>query len=199
MNALGENVPYSFVPKTDRMKESLAVKIHKLAIGLEKDLQAFHAVLNEAFVVIDKTVKDEYMIKHKAQKKEGKGGLSWFNFDRSLKIEASVDEIVKWDGPLMTEALQQLNNYLNASMTDANLLIADLVKSAFANTKGMIDSKKVFQILRYEDKIKNKWFQQACTLMKKAQGIDKTKLYMRIWEKTDSGEYRHINLNFSSL
>ena len=84
-------------------------------------------------------------------------------------------------------------------MTEANELISQLVKSAFANTKGMIDTDKVFQILRYEEKIKNKQFQKACELIKQAQSIDRTKLYMRIWEKDADGAYRNINLNFSNI
>ena len=99
----------------------------------------------------------------------------------------------------MVEALALLNTYISANMSEANELISQLVKSAFANTKGEIDTGKVFQILRYEDKIKNKQFQKACELIKQAQSIDKTKLYMRVWEKDAEGSYRNINLQFSNI
>lgn len=199
VNASGDQVPYSFVPVSDRKKEALAAKMHKAALDVEKRLADFYKLMSDAFDAVKKMVQEEYSIKYNKEKKQGKGSLTWFNFDRSIKIEADVNEIVKWDHALMTEAHDQLNKYISANLTEANELIAGLVTSAFSNSKGMIDTGKVFQLLRYEDKIKHKAFQKACELMKKAQSIDKTKLYMRVWEKTDTGEYRNINLNFSAL
>lgn len=198
-NAAGDQVPFKFVPKSDRAKELLAAKMHKQALSIESSLISFHEAMTEVFMEVKKLVQEEYEIKNKKPLKPGKGSLTWFNFDRSIKVEADVNEIVKWDGALMTEALTLLNNYIGANMGESNELISDLVKSAFANSKGMIDTGKVFQILRYESKIKNKSFLKACELMKQAQSIDKTKLYMRIWEKASTGEYRNINLNFSSI
>ncbi len=199
INASGDAVPVKFVPKSDKSKEVLAGKIHKAALNAEAVLEALYAQLNEAFEEVKALLKAEYELKNDKPKKKGKGSLTWFNFDRSLKIEADINEIVKWDSSLMTEALSLLNSYISANLTESNVLISELVKSAFANTKGMIDTGKVFQILRYEDKIKNKNFQKACELIKQAQSIDKTKLYMRVWEKDEQGAFRNINLNFSSL
>jgi hypothetical protein len=198
-NASGEQVPVKFVPKTDKLKETLAAKLHKSALNVEACLNALHQDMNIAFEDIKNAVKAEYQIKTGKSKAQGKGSFTWFNFDKSLKVEADMNDIVKWDNGLMTEALELLNKYIDGSLTDSNVLIKELVNKAFANTKGMIDSGKVFQILRYEDKIKNTSFQKACQLMKQAQSIDRTKLYMRIWEKCSDGQYRNINLNFSSI
>lgn len=199
LNAAGDAVPFKFVPKADKVKEALAGKIHKNALSIESMLNAFYIVMSEAFTEVGQLIKEQFEIKHGKQKKQGKGSFTWFNFDKSIKIEADINDIVKWDNALMTEALQLLNSYINTSLTDANVLIAGLVKDAFANSKGMIDSRKIMQLLKYEDKIKNKAFLKACELIKQAQSIDRTKLYMRVWEKTESGEYRNINLNFSSI
>lgn len=198
-NASGDQVPVKFVPKSDKVKEVLAGKIHKAALNAESVLLALHTQMKEAMAEIKQMVMNEYQLKYKKEKSAGKGSFVWYNFDKSLKIEANVDDIVKWDSSLMTEALTLLNQYLESNLSDANILIKNLVNDAFANTKGMIDSRKVFQILKYEKDIKNTKFQKACELMKAAQGIDKTKLYMRVWEKAENGEYRSINLNFSSI
>jgi hypothetical protein len=198
-NASGDQVPVKFVPKSDKVKEVLAGKIHKAALNAEAVLAALHEQMKEAMAEVKKMVMDEYQLKYKKEARAGKGSFLWYNFDKSLKIEAKVDDIVKWDNSLMTEALTLLNQYLDSNLTDANILIKNLVNDAFANSKGMIDSRKVFQILKYEKDIKNAKFQKACELMKAAQGIDTTKLYMRVWEKTENGEYRNINLNFSSI
>lgn len=197
-NAMGDVVPVKFVPQSDKVKETLAGKVLKAALNAEAVLLSLHAMMDQAFTDVSSMIKQEYELKNK-KKKEGKGSLTWFSFDRSVKIEADMNEIVKWDGALMTEALELLNQYISANMTEANELISGLVKSAFANTKGMIDTGKVFQLLKYEDRIRAKAFQKACELMKKAQSIDKTKLYMRVWAKETAGDYRNVNLNFSSL
>lgn len=199
VNAAGDVVPFKFVPKSDIYKEAIAGVVYKAAIKAEAALIEFHMMLRDAFIEVDAMLKEEYEIKAGKKKASTKGNLSWFNFDRSLKVEANINDIVKWDNALMTEALTLLNTYISTNMTEANELISELVKSAFANTKGMIDTGKVFQILRYEDKIRNKQFQKACELIKQAQSIDKTKLYMRVWEKDETGAYRNINLNFSNI
>jgi hypothetical protein len=198
-NATGDQVPLKFVPKTDKVKESLAGKIYKAAKNAEATLNELYTLMQGAFDEVRDLIKDEYSIKYNKEKKSGKGSITWFNFDRSIKIEANVNDLVKWDNALMTQALELLNDYLSQNLTEANELIAGLVKSAFANSKGMIDTGKVFQILKYQDKIKQKSFQKACELMKNAQSIDRTKLYMRVFEKDASGQYININLNFSSL
>ncbi len=199
INAAGDAVPYKFVPKADKSKETLAGKILKAAINAELVLLSLHGMMKEAFTEVAALIKAEYELKNDKKKPQGKGSLTWFNFDKSIKIEADVNDIVKWDGALMTESLTLLNAYLSTSMSDANVLIAGLVKSAYANTKGMIDTGKVFQILKYEADIKDKRFQKACELIKQAQSIDRTKLYMRVWVKEEDGSYRNVNLNFSNI
>ena len=199
LNAAGDQVPYKFVPKSDITKEALASKVYKAAMATEAALATLYAMMNAAFAEISDMVNAEYELKNSKKKQAIKGNITWFSFDRSLKIEANVNDIVKWDDALMTEAMKLLNIYISANMSEANELISGLVKSAFANAKGQIDTGKVFQLLKYEDKIKASSFQKACKLMRQAQAIDKTKLYMRIWEKEEDGQYRNINLNFSSI
>lgn len=197
-NADGDKVPVKFVPLMDKKKEALAAKLHKSALSLEATLANLHNTMCDAFADITVMVREEYALKYKKEMKT-KGSITWFNFDRSIKIEADKNDIVKWDNALMTAAKEQLDRYLRANLTEANELIAGLVAGAFANSRGMIDSGKVFQILKYREKIKATPFQKACQLMADAQSVDRTKLYMRIWEKLEDGQYRNINLNFSSI
>lgn len=195
VNAAGDAVPVKFVPETDKTREALAAGIYKEALKVESALAALHALMNTATKEVLELVKKEYELK----KRNHKGNITWYNFDKSIKIEADLNDIVKWDDALMTEALTTLNEYLESSLTDTNVLIKSIVNEAFSNSKGMIDSRKVFQLLKYENKIKDRRFLKACELIKQAQDIDKTKLYMRVWEKMNDGQYRNINLNFSSI
>lgn len=197
-NAAGDAVPFKFVPQVDKQKESLAGKIHTAALKVEASLTALHELVTEATTAVQSWMKTEYAIKHKKAKKEAKA-FTWFNFDRSIKIEADVNDIIKWNDALLTEAHTLLNEYISGEIGDTHQLIKGLVNDAFSSSRGAIDSRKVFQILKHESKIKNSKFQKACTLIKQAQDVDKTKLYQRVWEVQSNGEYRNINLNFSSL
>lgn len=197
-NASNEEVPVKYIPKSDVMKEQSAAKIHKLATSVEKSLNELYAIINEATEAIRKQVTAEFSIAEKNLRGK-KGNYTWFNFDRSLKVEVEVNPILKWDQALMTEAHAQLNDFLGSSLSDTQEMIRDLVTKAFSNSKGMIDSSRVFQILKYKDKISNKKFQRACELISNAHQVDTTKTYMRVWEKDIDGSYRNINLNFSSI
>jgi hypothetical protein len=142
-------------------------------------------------------LEEEYKLK-KSKRKEVKS-FTWFNFDRSIKIEADVHDIVKWDQTLMSESKRLFDEYIDSSLPEEFSFIKDLVTEGFSNQKGGIDSKNVFKLLKYESKFKNTKYTKACGLIKQAQGVDKTKLYQRVWGKMDTGEYRGINLNFASI
>lgn len=199
VDAAGDQVPYKFVPVADRKKEALAARLHKSSLQVEQALHKLYDEFTDCFAQVKSLIREEFEIKNGKKKSFGKGSITWFNFDRSIKVEANMNDLLKWDDAMMTEALSLLNDYLSRNLTDANVLISGLVQGAFSNSKGQIDTGNVFKILKYEDKIKDKSFLKACTLMRNAHSLDKTKLYMRISEKMSTGEYRNINLNFSSL
>lgn len=199
VNAAGDAVPYKYVPKNDKVKESLGAKIHKAALNAESVLKALHIQMNYAFAQIKAGLLEEFEIKKTKKQSLGKGSLTWYNFDKSLKVEADMNDIIKWDEALMAESLALFNKYLNSSLGEVDVFVRALVDKGFSNSKGQIDTGKVFQILKQEKNIKNTNFQKACQLIKQAQDVDKTKLYMRVWEKLPDGSYRNINLNFTSL
>lgn len=198
VDADGTAVPYKFIPAAERMKESIAGGILKEALKIEKCLFDFHAKLSADFNKVFNQMLEDFKLKYNKERKI-KGAYTWFNFDKSIKIEASINDIIRWDEAMMHEAREQLDDYLNQNLTDSNELIRELAQAAFSNSKGMIDTGKVFQILKYEDKIRHKSFQRACLLMRNAQSVVNSKKYMRVWVREDDGSYRNVNLNFSSL
>jgi hypothetical protein len=198
-DASNASVPVKFVPEMDKKKETVAAKLYKASKAVEKSLNELYDMMHEATEQVKQMVKQEFDLKDKKGRGKGKGSITWYNFDKSLKIEADMNDIVKWDDSMMTEAKDLLNEYLDKSLGEDKQLIKELVTSAFSNSKGTIDTSKIFQLLKFESRIKSAKYTKACELMRNAQGIDKTKLYMRIWEKMEDGSYRNINLNFSSL
>lgn len=199
VNAAGDQVPFKFVPKHDVVKEKLAADVVAAANKASEQLEKLHALMYDATQKVRAMVAEQLGIEGRKPLGKGKGSMTWYNFDKSIKVEADINEIARWDEAMMAEALELLNAYLNANLSDANVLIKGLVSDAFSSNKGTIDTKKVFQLLRYEDKIKDANFLQACQLIRKAQDVDRTKLYMRVATRQEDGSYKYINLNFSSL
>jgi hypothetical protein len=197
-NASGDSVPLKWVTKSERQKEVLAAIVYKAAVMTEAILLDLHVKMTDSFSKVKAAILEEYAIKGKDPKKT-KGSFTWYNFDRSIKIEADVNESIKWDEVLLTEAQDLLNKYLSTGINENATLIKDIVLGAFSKSKGQVDNRKIFQLLKFEKSVKNKDFQKACELIKQAQNFDKSKLYMRVFEKTDSGQYRMINLNFSAI
>lgn len=198
-NAAGDKVPLKFVPLTDRVKEKIASTLHKHAVALETELKMLHGTMDAACAEISIRVREDYELKNGKKPKPTKGNMTWYSFDNSIKVEANVNEVVKWDDAMMHEAKGLLNEYLDSQLTDNQALIKKLVNDAFSNTKGAIDSRKVFQLLKYDGQINSSKFSKACDIMRNAQMIDRTKLYMCISERQEDGSYRQINLNFSSI
>lgn len=196
-DASGNNIPMKYISQSEKKKETIAARLHKQAVAAETVLSNLMTIMQQGFDEVRQMLRDELSIKKKVGPMQK--SITWFNFDKSVKLEAKTNDFVKWDEALLSEALDLLNNFITSNMGEANELIQQLVKDAFSNRKKQVDSRKIFQILRYQEQVKNKTFQQACELLKKAQQFDKSKIYMRIWVKDEKGQYQPINLNFASL
>lgn len=197
-NADGQSIPYKYVSEGDKVKETIAGKIVKDALKIETALAAFYTLISEGFKVVYLKMLDDYKTKYNKDRKI-KGNYSFYTFDGGIRISASIQDAVKWDDYKMTEAREELNTYLSQNLGDTATLIKELVMSAFSNRKGLIDTAKVFQLLKYESKIKNKHYQRACALMRDAHSITNSKQYMQVAIRQEDGSYRNVNLNFSSL
>jgi hypothetical protein len=198
-NAAGDTVPLKFIGHADKVKERNAAAIRNAALKVEKALSDLYDQMGLTIAEVERAVKEEYEIKNRKKKPEGKGNFQWYNFDGSICVASKINDVVKWDDQMMKEANLLLTDYISTSLGEVNVLISKLVSGAFANTKGKIDGSKVFQILSYQNEITNNKFQRACELMRDAQSIDRSKLYMMVSERMENGEFRNINLNFSSI
>lgn len=199
INASGDEVPVNFLTHADKLKEKLAGQIRKEALDAEKRLAALHDTMQEANAQVMAVVRDEYELKKGTKKRETKGNMTWYNFDGSIKVELNLNDIVKWDESLMNEAYKLFQAYIDGAIGQNVALVNKLISKAFANTKGCIDSRMVFQILKYEGQMNSSKYDKACELMRDAQRIHKTKTYYMVSERMEDGSYRSINLNFSSI
>lgn len=189
----GITIPFIRVNKLERAKEKLSAKIFKEAYSVSAQLLQLHGIINSAFEEINKAMKLEGKTLTK------KGGFTWYNFDKSIKISADNNDTVKFDEAMIASARELLDSFLTENTSGTDDIVRQLINSAFHNTKGGLDSKKVLGLCKFRSKIKDQRFIAAINLIEESQNIDKSKKYYRVWVKGEDGQYKNINLQFSNL
>lgn len=180
----------------------------------EKDLERSTAILaKQALVAQDVLMKlkkdiQETCIKlyvgflnhHKVDKVgKGKGGMTFFNFDRSIKIELQSKEPLSFDDNTIELAKSKLEELLEDGLQSAKDFVKPLVMDAFNNSKGKLDPKQVLGLRRHKERIKDVRYSEAMDLIDLAIRKNATKQYYKVWIKDASGQYQDVQLNFASI
>lgn len=191
----GTEIPYNRTTKVERLHERSANKIVKASLDVNKRLHALNDLLSD----LSKEAYEAYMFS-KGIEKKSKGNYTWFNFDRSIKIEVNVSEPIVFDSLTITAAKEKLDEFLDANIESKNEFIKQMVIDAFETQRaGNLDTKQVLKLTRYEDKVKSPKFSEAIKLIREAIRRPKSKTYRRVWIKDEAGKYQNIELNLSSL
>lgn len=194
INESGKLVPMAYISPGNRLKE-------RSAGSILKDAKRINDQLSEFKTKIQKLCDEVYekMIEEFKAKKDTKGNFTWFNFDRSTKIDVSVSERITFDDLTINACKQKLDEFLDQNLDSKQEFVKQMVTDAFSTSKGKLDSKKVMSLLKYRKQIKAPLFQEALDLMEDSIRKPDSKVYFRIWERDTSGEYHLIDLNFSSI
>jgi hypothetical protein len=191
INHTGQEVPAGYVPKIDKDREKLVLTYIAKAEKLSKQLEDLKT---EMLTECDGFFTD--MLESNGVKKDGKGNYSLTSFDKMLKIEVSVQDRIEFDDMIQV-AHAKIKEYLNEITKDTNADIQVLVNSAFQTSKGRMDVKKVLSL--FELHIKHPKWVEAMELIKNSINRNNSKRYVRLFKKDTMGEYKNIELNFSSL
>jgi hypothetical protein len=192
----GIEIPFARITKTERMKERGSVKIATEALKMSEQLKKFKEL---CAAECEKCFQSDLA----EGKAPTKGGYTLFNFDRSIKIERSINENITFDENLIGAAKEKFDTFLKVGTAGVEDIICQLIMDAFSsNKKGKLDSKKILNLLSYKQRISDKKypeFHQALTLIEQAIRRPDSKIYYRIWLKDENNEYQNIDLNFSSI
>jgi hypothetical protein len=190
----GKEVPVEYISLGTRLKERNAAILHKEAKHLSKKLTQYKKQIDKLCADVYQKAMEEYKTKS-----DGKGNFTWFNFDRSIKIEVSISDRIDFDDLAIQASKEKLDAFLSENIDTKMEFVKDLVIDAFSTTRGKIDTKKVMGLMKYRSKIKHQLFQEALNIL--SDGIRKpgSKTYFRIWDRDESGQYNLIDLNFSSI
>ena len=125
-----------------------------------------------------------------------KGGFSVSTFDRDAKIEISIQERIEFDD-LISVAHEKIKLYLEEKTQGVDHDLQQIINQAFETRKGRMDVKRILGLFRLQ--INHPLWIDAMELIKRSITRNNSKRYARIWEKDENGEYRNIELNFSSI
>ncbi len=191
----GNRIPYNRTSATERLMERRSAQLLKEASALSEKL----AKLKDNFRTFSDEVYQVFLKERSLEAPaERKGNYTWYNFDRSIKVEVSVSERITFDEMSITAAREKLSQFLDENIEGKLEFVKDLVNEAFQTSKGQLDTKKVMGLLKYRSKIKHQAYQDAMALIETSIRRPESKSYYRIWEKDRNGEYKLVDLNFSS-
>ncbi|MCU7615638.1 DUF3164 family protein [Chryseobacterium sp. PBS4-4] len=193
----GMQIPYNRTTATERKKEKTAFSVAKKAQNAHKILKEVKDAVSTA---TDEILNDEREANN--VKLDGKGNYTWYNFDRSIKIQVDINEAIKFDEIKIASAKEKLMNLIRTNISGDDFIIS-LVEDAFQTSKGKLDAKRILSLRKHSSRIKNgaikQGWEEAMTLIDESISRPKSKSYHKIWLKNEEGKYEAIELNFSSL
>lgn len=194
----GITIPASRVTKTEKNREKVCDRLVRRAVNMSEKLAEYKA---EFAKEVDKVYQD-VMREAGIDTAERKGNFTFYNFDRSIKVETDVSERIEFDDAQIAVAKEYFDLFLDNASGGVDAMIRELIMDAFSTSRGRLDTKKVLNLTRYRGRIDaNKYphFHRALDAIEMGIRKPDSKKYHRISIRNKDGEYEAVNLNFSSL
>lgn len=193
----GVQIPYNRTTRLERLKENKIYSLYRKSKRIEESLMKFKAEIESIVEEIIEAAREANDVKL-----NGKGNFTFFNFDRSLKVEVNVNELIRFDDLTLESAKEVLIGLVRNNIQGDDFILS-LVEDAFQTSRGRLDTRKILGLKKHTQRIKDKQiraeWEKAMTLIDQAITRPESKTYYRIWAKDQTGEYQNVELNFSSL
>lgn len=193
----GIQIPYNRTTKLERLLERSVFSIYDKSVKVNA---ALAKLKNEIEIVLADII--EAARAENAVKLAGKGNYTFYNFDRSLKVEISVNELIRFDDITLESAKEVLLGIVRENISGDDFIIS-LVEDAFQTSRGRLDTRKILGLKKHTQRIKDKkireeW-EKAMTLIDNSISRPDSKTYYRVWAKNELGKYQAVELNFSNI
>lgn len=193
----GVNVQYMRTSECERLKEKVAYKTATKAQKLNAELTVFKKDLIADVEKVIETFKKERKLEKIGK---DKGGYSFYNFDRSIKIERSNNDDIRFDDLLVAGAKEIFDIFFDENITSTNEVIKKMVLSAFTSEKGgRLNKNKIMDLISHRNDVLNKEFTRGCDMLSEAMKITGSKTYYKVSLKQEDGSYEYIKLDLSSI
>jgi hypothetical protein len=193
---VGNIIPVDRVTPLERKKEKYAEKISKTALKVSEDLSSLKELIEKSSLEIYREVMEDRDV----DLSKRKGNYTWYNFDKTIKVEIERSEKTDFDSFLIDACKTKLDSFLDTNVTTENQFIKQLILDAFQTTRGRLDTQRVMSLLKYRSKIEDKLFHSAMDDLENAITREFRKKYSRVWSKNqENGDWINIPLNYSDV
>lgn len=132
-------------------------------------------------------------------RRDSRGSFTVKTTDGNLKVEVDHQRIFSFDERAIAAA-QLVRDFLADKVKKKDQKTYDLIVDLLEKDKqGNFDPRKIQLLYKHEPRMQDDRFTQACDLFRESYTEDRTAQYIRFYRKDESGKYRPISLNFSSL
>lgn len=191
----GVPIPAKRITKAEKIRERKTAALLSKAQALNARLVSFKEELKDACDEMEQVSLEELGV----SSDNFKGNLTFFNFDRSIKVERSISEPMRFDDLTIAAAKQKLDEFLQEAIESKFDFAKEMIMTAFETRNGKLDPKKITPLTRYESKVNHPLFSDACRLIQQAIRRPDSKTYYRIWVKEDGEKHEAVELNFSNI
>lgn len=130
---------------------------------------------------------------------KGKGNATFYSFDRAIKVEVCINEVISFDENYINLAQEKLKEVITDGLSGASDWIEGIVMEAFTKSNGKLDTKKVLGLRKHESRVNKPQYSEAMRMIDKGIRRPSSKEYFRVWVKDDNNEYVDVQLNFSAI
>ena len=191
----GNSIPLKRVTKYERKAEKETHSLAKAALDINARMVAY----KEDLIGRCQTLFEEFLKENGKEVEDVKGNATFYNFDRSIKIEVKVKGLIEFDENTIKLAQDKLDELLTDGLNGADDFIKPVVMDAFKTSRGKLDTKRVLGLRRYADKVPDIRYKEAMALIDKAIKTRDTKVYYQISILNGINVYEVVNLNFSNI
>lgn len=199
-NHRGEVIPVRYIPaleiEEDKIAEKLINEAQKVSNKL-KELKQKAFDMADAFYAKKRDEKlNAKTQKEGSEKKQPKGNYTITSFDKSLKIEVNINDVIEFDDDINL-AQEKIAEFLDNLTQDAHKDLRVIVMNAFRTRKGKLDKGRVLELQNY--KIEHPVWLEAMELIKSSIETNRTRRYMKMWIRDENGKYNEIPLSFPAI
>ena len=174
------------------MKFDLVFTSVDMASYLQQTMKSFH----------EKTMNDllafrELMNEYGDLPKKSKGGFSIDNEDLTKRVRLKFKTLGDFD-ERANLAESHIRNFFERTLKEVDPKTFEILMKLLERKKGKLEYSRVMQILSFEEVYEDSDWRTGCRLLKESFQETGTKYYIEFEEKDDNGNWKIVNLNFSS-
>lgn len=186
----GNCIPVNIIDKTVVKRDETVQKIVDEAVKLQAQMQKSKEKINKLLFDYLEELARSYG-------ENWKGNTDLFSFDAQKKVSVNVNETIEF-GPELQLAKKKIDSCLSKWTEGGNDNIRAIINDAFnVDSKGKLPKYRILSLARYN--IKDDDWKEAIEIINKAITVTKSKQYINIYMTDETGSFKPVSLNFSSL